>query len=301
MARATKRDPTATAHGFASDLRLAARRAGPLIATVAAMATDRSADLTAAAHERAAHLRELHVPGDPLVLPNAWDAASAARVQAAGFAVVATSSAAVAESLGRSDHGGMDAELAFAATARIGAAVDLPLTADVETGYGLGAEELVGALARAGASGCNLEDTDHERGVRVTLEDQSAWLRTVRAAADASGFALVLNARIDSFLRAGDAAPQDVLEDAVTRAVAYRAAGADCVYPIGRLDDATVAELVRRIPGPINVMWASGDPTEIARLAALGVARVSAGSSLWHRALVRLDDELVALRAALPS
>src|SRR4051812_14637490 len=109
-------------------------------------------------------LRSLHRPGAPLLLPNAWDAATARAVVAAGFPVVATTSAGVAATLGHEDHEGAPADEMLAAATRIAAAVDVPVTVDAEAGYGMEPAGLVAALRSAGAAGCNLEDTDHATG-----------------------------------------------------------------------------------------------------------------------------------------
>ena len=174
----------------------------------------------------AAALRALHVPGRPLVLPNAWDAGTARLVAEAGFPVVATSSAAVAESLGYADHQEAPAAEMFAAAARVVRAVDVPVTVDAEAGYGLPAAEFAARLARTGAVGCNLEDTDHAAGGLAPAGRQAEYLAAVRAASPD----LVINARVDVFVGADD--EHAVLGEAVERARAYVAAGADCVYPI---------------------------------------------------------------------
>ncbi|GAB2975965.1 hypothetical protein GCM10017788_40890 [Amycolatopsis acidiphila] len=145
----------------------------------------------------AAALRALHVPGNPLLLPNAWDADSARLVEEAGFPVVATSSVAVAAALGYADGEQAPAEEMFAAAARIARAVSVPVTVDAESGYGLPAAELAERLLGAGAVGCNLEDTDHARGGIRAVGEQADRLAAVR---EAAGQDLVLNARIDLFL-----------------------------------------------------------------------------------------------------
>lgn len=217
-------------------------------------------------------LRSLHVPGDPLVLPNAWDVASAKTVVAAGFPVVATTSAGVAAVLGYEDHQGAPGDEMFAAAARIARAVDVPVTVDAEAGYGLDPAALVRALGEAGAAGCNLEDTDHEAGALRDVSDHADWLRAVRAAAPE----LVINARIDVFLSgSGD------LDEALGRAHAYFEAGVDCVYPITLSDRSALADFVSSAGGPVNVLATSQAPSH-AELAELGVARVSYGS-LLHR------------------
>ncbi|MGH2467549.1 MAG: isocitrate lyase/PEP mutase family protein [Candidatus Limnocylindrales bacterium] len=230
---------------------------------------------TAELRARADRLRALHRPGQPVILPNVWDAATAQAVEAAGFAAVATSSSAVAAALGYEDGEGAPAEEMFAAAARVGRAVRLPVTVDAEAGYGLPAIELVSRLLAAGAVGCNLEDTDHRTGGLREAEAQAAWLAEVRAAADAAGVTLVINARVDVHLRAAGP-PESRLGEAVRRGRAYLAAGADCIYPIMVGDESTIGGLVDGLGGPVNILFRSGGPS-LARLAELGVARVSYG------------------------
>ena len=231
-------------------------------------------------------LRSLHVPGGPLVLPNVWDAASAGAVVAAGFPVVATSSAAVAAALGYDDHEGAPGEEMLAAAARIARSVDVPVTVDAEAGYGFEPAELAAALERADAAGCNLEDTDHAAGALRAPADQGEWLRAVREASPQ----LVLNARIDVFLRGhGD------LADALDRADVYFEAGADCVYPIGLADRETLRTFVAEAGGPVNVL-ALSDAPPLAELAELGVARVSYGPLLHRRTMEQFTRSLAALR-----
>lgn len=222
----------------------------------------------------AARLRALHVPGDPLVLPNVWDAASARAVADAGFPVVATGSAAVAPALGYEDEEDAPADEMLAAVARIARVVPVPVTADMERGYGMAPAELAERLAATGAVGCNLEDTDHRTGSLADAGKQAEYIAGLRAADPE----LVINARTDRFLRAGD--PEERLADAVGRARTYLEAGADCVYPIGALDGTTVGAVVQAVDGrPVNVLCRPGGPSA-ARLADLGVARISFGPQL---------------------
>jgi 2-methylisocitrate lyase-like PEP mutase family enzyme len=233
-------------------------------------------------------LRSLHVPGRPLVLANVWDAASARLAEAAGHRAVATSSGAVAESLGYADHQNAPAAEMFAAAARIARVVSVPVTVDAEAGYGLPAAELVDRLLATGAVGCNLEDSDHEAGGLREPAAQADRLAEVRAAADRAGVPLVLNARIDVFVRARDTAPAELLESAVERARAYLAAGVDCVYPIALIDAGVLRRFVAAVaPAPVNVLTTPDGPAA-GTLGELGVARVSAGTSLWrtHQAAV---------------
>ena len=244
--------------------------------------------------ERAEQLRALHRPGRPLLLPNAWDPPSAAAVAAVGFGAVATSSAAVADSIGYADGGRTPPAEMFAAVARIVAAAgELPVTADVEAGYGLDAKDLVAELLAAGAVGCNLEDSDPASKRLRDPEAQAEWLAAVRAAADAAGVPVVLNARVDVFLPRRGNAPADPVTDAIARGRRYLAAGADCVYPILVKDAATVGALVDGIGGPVNANPLPGEP-DLAGLAALGVARLSFGGGLHREMLtwlrIRLDE-----------
>src|SRR5436305_2319221 len=139
------------------------------------------------------HLRSLHRPGVPLLLPNAWDVATAKAVVAAGFPVVATTSGGVAATLGYEDHEGAPADEMLAAAARIAGGVDVPVTVDAEAGYGMEPAELVAALRRIGAAGCNLEDTDYAAGSLRDPARHAEWLRAVREAASAGGYPLVIN------------------------------------------------------------------------------------------------------------
>src|SRR3954453_18588054 len=182
-------------------------------------------------------LRSLHRPGDPLLLPNAWDVATARAVVAAGFPVVATTSGGVAATLGYQDHEGAPADEMLAVAARIARDVEVPVTVDAEAGYGMDPAELVAALRSAGAAGCNLEDSDHAAGELRDPDRHAEWLRAVRHAASADGYALVINARVDVFLGpylagADPAIQTELVPEAVRRANAYLEAGVDCVYPI---------------------------------------------------------------------
>jgi len=242
---------------------------------------------------RAERLRAMHHGPRPLVLPNAWDAASARSFAAAGFGAVATSSGAVAATLGYADGHTPGAEM-LAAVATIARSADVPVTADIETGYGLSPDELAGRLVGSGLAGCNLEDSDPvSRALRDPAE-QADFLAAVR---DAAGSALVINARVDVFVRPlPDGA--DPVEEAVLRARAYLAAGADCVYPIIAPPD-SLPRLVSEIGGPVNAMWRPDGPS-LAELARAGVARITFGSGL-HASVMRHVRELAGQLAAQAS
>src|SRR5918998_518411 len=145
-------------------------------------------------------LRSLHRPGDPLLLPNAWDVATARAAVAAGFPVVATTSGGVAGTLGYEDHEGAPGDEMLAAAARIARDVDVPVTVDAEAGYGMEPAELVAALQSAGVAGCNLEDSDYPAGSLRDPDRHAEWLSAVRQAASEDGYPLVINGRVDVFL-----------------------------------------------------------------------------------------------------
>jgi 2-methylisocitrate lyase-like PEP mutase family enzyme len=230
--------------------------------------------------ERADALRRLHTSSRPLVLPNAWDVASARLVVKAGFPVVATSSGAIAATLGYEDDDSMPVDEAFGVIGRIARSVSVPVTADVEAGYRLSPVELVERLLDAGAVGCNLEDGDHHGGADlVDVGEHAERLSAVRHAATEAGVDIVLNARVDVLRLEGNR--RDLFEEAVRRARLYLQAGADCVFPIRLADDEPIGEFVRRVEGPVNVVAAGAPPLE--RLAQLGVKRVSYAGSLMKR------------------
>jgi len=245
-------------------------------------------------------LRSLHRPGDPLLLPNAWDVATAKAVVAAGFAVVATTSAGVAPALGFADHEDAPADEMLAAAARIARGVDVPVTVDAEAGYGMAPAELVAALRAAGAAGCNLEDTDHAAGSLRDPDAQAQWLRAVRQAASDDGYGLVINARVDVFLGPflGGARPgtqAELVPEALRRANAYVEAGVDCVYPIALWETDALRRFMSEVSGPVNVARVPPAPP-LAEQAALGVARVSWGPFLFRDAMARFQERLAALR-----
>ena len=259
---------------------------------------------------RAARLRALHTPGDPLVLPNAWDAASGRAVVAAGFPVVATSSSAVGASLGWGDGEKTPPDEMFAAVWRIARSLDevapaaaaaaaaqaaggpgVPLTADLEGGYGLPPDDFVRRMLEAGAVGCNLEDSDHS-GAAVLRDpaEHASYLAAVRAAARAAGVDIVLNARVDVFLRqVGE--PTERAGLAVERGKRYLAAGADCIFPFGVREEADITAMIEALDGPLNVILVPGAPP-LARLRELGVARVSFGGRLQRATIEELKLQL---------
>ncbi len=222
-------------------------------------------------------LRQLHQGPRLLVLPNAWDAASARIFERAGFAALGTTSAGVAFALGYADGQKISRDEMIGAVARIARAVKIPVTADVEAGYD-DAVETAREVWAAGAVGMNLEDT-----ASGDLMDIAPRVRAIREAVPG----MVINARTDIFLNAiGDDTTR--FDRAVERLNAYREAGADCLFAPGVRDRDTIARLVRAVRGPLNILAVAGSPP-IADLETLGVARVSVGSGPMRATLGLVD------------
>jgi len=245
-------------------------------------------------------LRSLHRPGDPLLLPNAWDVATARAVVAAGFPVVATSSGGVAATLGYEDHEGAPADEMLAAAARIVRGIEVPVTVDAEAGYGMEPAELVAALRTVGAAGCNLEDTDHADESLRDPDRHAEWLRAVRQAASDDGYGLVVNARVDTFLGpffagGGSGHQAELVPDALRRANAYLEAGVDGVYPIALWEPDALRRFMAEVSGPVNVIRLP-QTASLAELAALGVARVSWATLLYRDAMARFEEQLASLQ-----
>lgn len=237
-------------------------------------------------------LRDLHGDGT-LVLPNAWDAASARVVVECGFPVVATPSNGIAAMLGYPDGHGAPWQEMFAAAARVVRAVSVPVTVDAEGGYGLEPRELVDRLLEIGAVGCNLEDTDHDGGGLIEADAHARWLAEVRSAADAAGVPIVINARVDAFLPSSGVAEGERLAEVVRRGRLYREAGADCIYPIGVRGRSDLTAIVGELPGPVN--GNVGPEMDLAALRELGVARVSYGPRFYHAAIAGFREAIQAL------
>jgi 2-methylisocitrate lyase-like PEP mutase family enzyme len=240
--------------------------------------------------ELAERLRALHHAAQPLILPNAWDVASARAIERAGAAAIATSSSAVAESLGYEDGEAAPPDDMFAAIARIARGVSLPVSADVEGGYGLGAGQLVDRLIDAGAVGINIEDTDRssDSGGLLAADAQARRIAAVRDAARDRGLPLVINARIDVYLR-GAGTDDERTADAIRRGRAYLAAGADCVYPIFLADPTLIRRVVDGLSAPVNIFLRRGAPA-VQQLTELGVRRISVGGGLARQALVHAEE-----------
>lgn len=244
-------------------------------------------------------LRSLHARSALLVLPNAWDAASARIFETAGFPAIATTSGGVAASVGFEDHENAPADEMFAAAARITAAVSVPVTVDLEAGYGLSPEEFVERAITAGAAGFNLEDSNHGGPAKmVPAEQQAERLAAVKAAGRRAGVDFVINARVDPLLHR-EGTLQEQLVETIRRGKLYREAGADCLYPFGFFDEATVAALVEGLGGPINIL-SMRNTISLTRLAELGVTRVTFGTSLFRQFMTHVTETAAEIRANLP-
>jgi 2-methylisocitrate lyase-like PEP mutase family enzyme len=250
---------------------------------------------------RCEHLRSLHTPGDPLLLPNVWDVATARAVATAGFPIVATTSWGVAFSLGHEDDERAPADEMLAAAARIARAVDVPVTVDAEAGYGMDPADLVAALKDMGAAGCNLEDTDHVAGALRDPKERAKWLAEVRDAASTADYPLVINARVDVFLEPYIAGAEvgtqiGLVPDALERANLYRGSGADCVYPVALWEPDALAQFMAGVgDAPVNVSRVP-QLAPLKEVAALGVARVSWAIFLFEEAMAQFRDRLASIR-----
>ncbi len=243
--------------------------------------------------------RDLHAGPGMLVLPNAWDAASAQRFEAAGFPAIATTSGGVAPAIGYADHEAAPAEEMLAAAERIIRSVPLPVTVDFEAGYRLPPAEIARRLIDIGAAGLNLEDTDHygTSGL-VPAEAQAERLAAVKAEAQTLGVDLFLNARVDVFIRrGGDVDTQ--LEEGLLRARLYREAGADCIYPISLSDPTAIRALVDEVE-IVNVTVRRGGPISVAAAAQAGARRVTYAASIFRESMSLVDQIAAEIRAETP-
>jgi 2-methylisocitrate lyase-like PEP mutase family enzyme len=241
--------------------------------------------------------RALHHGPKILLLPNVWDVASARVIEQAGFGAIATTSVGIAFTLGYPDGQRISRDEMLACVARIARAVKVPVTADVEAGYGdrpEDAAQTARGVIEAGAVGMNLEDgTETPEYPLVDLPVQLEKIRAVREAALKSGVRLVLNARTDVYL-SGVGPPEKRYDETLRRLLAYREAGADCLFVPGLRDPETIARLVRDVQCPLNILAGPGSHS-IPELEKLGVARVSLGSGPMRATLGllrRIAEEL---------
>jgi 2-methylisocitrate lyase-like PEP mutase family enzyme len=241
--------------------------------------------------KRADTLLALHEPGNPVVLPTVWDAWSARLAVGAGFAALTVGSHPLADSVGKADQEGMTFDEVLTRVKQITAAVDAPISVDIESGYGEAPNRLIEGLLDAGAVGLNIEDTVHSEGGRLRSASEHAELvGALRAAADAAGVHVVVNARTDLFLRQ-DGDESDRVERAIARLTEAAAAGADVLYPVGFHDPETLRRLASELPLPINAI-AQPDQSDPASFGPLGVGRISFGPFLQGALAARAKELL---------
>lgn len=242
--------------------------------------------------EKARRFAELHVKGKPLLLYNAWDAGSAKAILAAGAEAVATSSWSVAEAQGYHDGEAIPIELAEHIVGRIAASVDVPVSVDFEGGYSEDDGELagnIGHLLDMGVIGINFEDRVVKGAGLYEIERQARRISAIRKAAEQKGVELFINARTDIFFEHGDDAAQAV-DEALDRGKAYALAGASGYFVPGLVDDALIGRICDGVSLPVNIMVMEDVPSN-ARLAELGVARISYGPIPYIRAMKTLEQE----------
>jgi 2-methylisocitrate lyase-like PEP mutase family enzyme len=236
---------------------------------------------------KAEQLRKLHGGPRILVLPNAWDVASARIIEELGFPAIATTSAGIAASLGYPDGQRISRDEMLDMVARIANAVRVPVTADLEAGYGVTIEDMittVKAMIAAGAVGMNLEDvTGSDESSQVELPLQVEKIQAIRKVGESLGVPLVLNARTDVYLMPIGPA-ETRFERTVERLHAYHHAGADCLFAPGLNQGETIAKLVQALRAPLNILVTAGSPT-IGELEKMGVARASTGSAVMRATL----------------
>ncbi|BBZ20248.1 isocitrate lyase/PEP mutase family protein [Mycolicibacterium gadium] len=241
--------------------------------------------------ERADSLLALHQPGNPVVLPTVWDAWSAKLAVDAGFAALTVGSHPMADSIGKEDGEVMSFDDVVTRVAQITAAVGVPISVDIESGYGESPSRLINGLLEAGAVGLNIEDTVHKEGKRLRSSGEHAELvGALRKAADDAGVHVVLNARTDLFLRQ-DGDESDRVQRAIARLEEAAAAGADSLYPVGRHDPETMRRLTSELPLPVNAI-ALPEADDPASFGPLGVGRISFGPFLQRALSVHATEIL---------
>lgn len=244
---------------------------------------------------RAETLLALHRGSRPVVLPTVWDVWSALAVVEAGFPALTVGSHPLADARGQSDGEGMTLTDALEGVSRITGAVEIPVSADLESGYDTEAAELVDRVLEAGAVGINIEDTVHSRGTMRSAQEHADYIAAIRQHADTTGVHLVINARTDVFKAADSFA--DPLAEALHRLKLLEDAGADSLYPVGLPDTETLTTILSEISTPLNVTahpvnGAVPDGLSQQRLAELGVARITFGPLLQKALGAQLDGLL---------
>lgn len=237
--------------------------------------------------EKAEKFRQLHHDAKLLILPNIWDPLGACLMQSLGFPAVATASAGIAFSQAIDDGEHMPFSEMVEHIRKIAASVTIPVTADIERGYAKSPQKIaenVRLIIRAGAVGINIEDSIFEGGDLLAIDQHCQTIQAIRQAADEEGIPVVINARIDTFLRSIGDSEKSRMQETLARASAYFQAGADCIYPIGLSDSAKIKRIIDDVKCPLNVYIAPGAPP-LKKLEKIGVARVTTGPGLLKAAL----------------
>jgi 2-methylisocitrate lyase-like PEP mutase family enzyme len=242
--------------------------------------------------EKAKILLSLHTRSEMLVLPNVWNPIGSQILEKKGYPAVATASAAISASLGYQDGEKIKRSTLIDIIERIARSAEVPVTADIEAGYGETMPELevtAQQIIEAGVAGVNIEDSLEGGGALRTIENQCQRISLLRQVADRHDLHLVINARIDSYFSSSFTSKEEATEEAVMRAKAYFEAGADCVYPMGPGDEATVRSLRSRIESPLNIL-VSPTAAPLHVLKSIGVNRVSFGPFIFRSCLRKFTD-----------
>ncbi len=242
--------------------------------------------------QKAEKFLALHHEPKLLVLPNIWDPLGARLLEGLGYPAVATASAAVAYSLGYDDGQKIKFDAMLDVIERIASSVAVPMTADIERGYAEHPQEIaenIRQVMHAGAVGINFEDSSFEGGPLQPIDFQCERIQAIRNMADKEGIPLVINARIDVFMRSADITRSEKIAETISRGTAYLDAGADCLYPIGPGDVETLKKIRDETEAPINV-YASKLAASMKELAAIGISRLSLGPGLIRASLTTMRN-----------
>ena len=242
--------------------------------------------------KKAENFLSLHKAEKMLLLPNIWDPIGARILETKGFPAVATASAAISSSLGYKDGEKIKFTTHLETIKRIASSVEIPVTADIESGYSInlsGLKENINLLIDSGAVGINLEDNTWIEGKLRSIDEQCDRIEAVRETANSRGVHLVINARTDCFLSKDNKPKEELIAEAIKRANEYILAGADCIYPVGVLDLETVKTLRKEIKSPINILG-SAKSVPLKTLQEIGVNRVSFGPFIFRSLLKKFSD-----------
>jgi 2-methylisocitrate lyase-like PEP mutase family enzyme len=248
--------------------------------------------------EKADRFRELHHSGKMLILPNIWDVLGALLIESLEYPAIATASAAIAYANGYDDHENIPFNDLLTLLKKITKSVNLPVTADIESGYAKNDSQLqenIKLLIDAGIVGINIEDTDHNTNSLQSVEAQGNKIRLIRKASDEMGIPIFINARTDVYLHEKNFANEEIrFKEIIKRGLTYKEAGADGFFPITLKREKDIKEVIAQVKLPLNIITMPGIP-DLKTLSSLGVSRVSLGPSLLKisiRAMKELAQQL---------